>query len=287
LHANSLSTARISGPVSVECNVRSIGHLRDIVKLSTQFLNDVNAHRRLIAVSHATRDFHIPQGLAANKCVVVHNGVDLSRFCPRQPTGYLHRELNLPSNSRLIATIGQLGLRKGTDVTLTAALQIAKQFHDHDIHWLVVGERTSSKVEAQDFEMRLLSIAADKELDSRVHFLNSRADVPALLSECELLVHSARQEPLGRVLLEAAASGLAIVATNVGGTREIFPNNCDAAVLVPPDDACALSQAIRGLLLDDHRRHQLGANARKRAESAFDIQSAAISLINQYQGALV
>src|SRR5262245_23991865 len=59
LHANSLSTSRISGPVAVETRTRSIGHLRDIVKLSTQAIDDLNSHQQLIAVSRATRDFHV------------------------------------------------------------------------------------------------------------------------------------------------------------------------------------------------------------------------------------
>ena len=50
------------------------------------------------------------------------------------------------------------------------------------------------------------------------------------------------------MLLEAAAAGVAIVATDVGGTGEIFPPQCEAACLVPPDDVQAMSAAIDGLL---------------------------------------
>ena len=284
IHANSLSTARISGPVAAKCNVRSIGHLRDILKLATQAVEDLNAHRRLVAVSRATRDFHVAQGLTAPRCVVVNNGVDLREFQPRPSTGYLHRELNLPANAHLCAIIGQLGLRKGTDVVLAAALQIADQFSN--VHWLVVGERTSTKDESREFEHLLRSIAADEPLAGHVHFLGSRTDVPALLAECDLLVHAARQEPLGRVLLEAAASGLAIIATDVGGTREIFPTDANAAILVPTDNRSVLADAVCSLLSDDHRRHELGAAARRRAESAFDIHNAAANLIEQYRDVL-
>jgi glycosyltransferase involved in cell wall biosynthesis len=281
IHANSLSTARITGPVARAADVRSIGHLRDIIKLAPQAIADLNCHDCLIAVSHATRDFHVAQGLDPSRCVVVNNGVDLNVFQPRLPTGYLHQELELPPSARLIAVIGQLGLRKATDVALSAALQIAK--HLPGVHWLIVGERTSNKVESREFEAKLKSIAKDFPLAGRVHFLNSRTDVPQLLAECELLVHAARQEPLGRVLLEAAAGGLAIVATDVGGTREIFPIESDAAVLVPPDNPGALAAAVSELLNNDSRRKQLGAAARRRAVSAFDINDAASHLIEQYQ----
>lgn len=281
VHANSLSTARIAGPVAHAADIRSIGHLRDIVKLAPQAIADLNSHDRLIAVSHATRDFHVAQGLDPWKCVVVNNGVNLNEFQPRLPTSYLHQELELPPSAQLIAVIGQLGLRKATDVALSAAQQIAQQLPG--VHWLIIGERTSNKDEAREFEARLASIANDPPLAGHVHFLNSRTDVPQLLAECELLVHAARQEPLGRVLLEAAASGLAIVATDVGGTREIFPSESDAAVLVPPDNPGDLAAAVSELFNDESRRKQLGAAARRRAVTAFDINDAASRIVEQYR----
>jgi glycosyltransferase involved in cell wall biosynthesis len=116
--------------------------------------------------------------------------------------------------------------------------------------------------------------------------LGTCADVAPVLRECELLVHAARQEPLGRVLLEAAACGLAIVATNVGGTREIFPAEADAAILVPPDQRTALAEAVAGLFGDDERRRKLGSSARRRIEQAFDIRDAAARLIQRYQAVL-
>jgi glycosyltransferase involved in cell wall biosynthesis len=284
LHANSLSTARIAGPVAVEAGVRSIGHLRDIVKLTSQAMDDLNQHTRLVAVSRATRDFHVSQGLDAAKCVVLNNGVDLARCRSQKLLGYLHRQLGLPMGTQLIAVIGQLGLRKGTDVALAAALRVAE--HLPHVHWLIVGERTSNKPESRNFEAKLHEIALQKPLAGRVHFLGSRTDVEQWLNECTLLVHAARQEPLGRVLLEAAAAGVAVVATDVGGTREIFPTEQDGALLVRPDDPMRLAETILSVLNDDDRRQTLAAAARRRAESTFDIRIAAARLVEQYQRVL-
>jgi glycosyltransferase involved in cell wall biosynthesis len=104
-----------------------------------------------------------------------------------------------------------------------------------------------------------------------------------LLNECALLVHGARQEPLGRVLLEAAASGVAVVVTDVGGTREIFPTELGGAILVPPDDDRALAAAMLALLRNEPRRQSLAQAARRRAEEAFDIRRAVQRLIEQYR----
>jgi glycosyltransferase involved in cell wall biosynthesis len=283
-HANSLSTARITGPVVAAEIVPSLGHIRDIVKLSPQAVVDVNCHRRLVAVSRATRDFHVAQGIDARKCHAVHNGVDLVAFSPRPATGYLHRELKVPVDAQFAAVIGQIGLRKATDVALTAAWQLASEFPQ--LHWLVVGERTSEKDESVEFEKLIHSIAKEPPLAGRVHFLGPRRDVGKLLNECTVLVHAARQEPLARVLLEGAASGSAIVATSVGGTEEIFPVDAAAALLVPPNDAGAIGASVATLLRDAERRRTLGQRARQRSEAAFDVRHAAARLIAQYRAVL-
>jgi glycosyltransferase involved in cell wall biosynthesis len=284
VHANSLSTARIAGPISEANGIRSIGHLRDIINLTKNVVADLNRHNLLIAVSDATRKSHMAQGLDRAKCVVVYNGVDLNEFRPRPSTGYLHRELRLPSDVQLITVIGQLGLRKGTDVALAGAQQLAARLPK--IHWLIVGERSSAKHESRLYESRLRQMSSQAPLAGRVHFLGVRNDIASLLPECTLLAHTAHQEPLGRVLLEAAACGVAIVATKVGGTPEIFPRQLECASLVEPDDPAATAHAIASLLADESRRRSMAAAARCRAESAFDIRIASQHLIKQYNQAL-
>ena len=175
------------------------------------------------------------------------------------------------------------------------------------LHYVIVGQRHSEKDESRRFERDLHDAAAricepggadipvcpgdlgkqgrQECLPHRVHFLGVRNDVSRLLSELTLLVHTARQEPLGRVLLEAAAAGTAIIATNVGGTPEIFPPDENAARLVPPDDAGAVGDAILELLGDPAMRRRLGVAARRRAQQQFDIRISVGNLLQHY-GAL-
>jgi glycosyltransferase involved in cell wall biosynthesis len=283
LHANSLAMGRLSGPVAADCRLPSIAHLRDIIKLSPQAVVDLNRHRRLLAVSEATREFHVIHGLDGKKTHAFYNGVDLEQFRPRPPTGYLHRELAVSADTELIGNIGQIGLRKGQDTLLGAAAMVADRYPT--AHFLIIGERNSEKAESQRFETALHD-AARCCLTGRVHFLGRRNDVPLLLNELTMLVHSARQEPLGRVLLEAAASGLAIVATNVGGTREIFSSETDAVRLVPPDDAALLAEAMLELLGNDELRCRLGSAARRCTEERFDIRKTVGELIRHYQATM-
>ena len=286
-HANSLAMGRLSGPVAADLALPSLSHLRDIVTLSRQAIADLNCHTRLLAVSAATRQFHVTQGLAAEKTYVLYNGIDLEHFRPRPPTGYLHQELRLARDVPLVGTIGQISLRKGHDVLAAALARVLAPFErgagdkGMPFAWLIIGQRFSGKGESRQFEDRLHQVAAGP-LAGRVHFLGVRDDVARILNELTLLVHPARQEPLGRVLLEAAAAGLALVATDVGGTREIFPPQCEAASLVPPGDVQAMSAAIGRLLGNAAQRRRLAENARRRAENAFDLQQAVGGLVTHY-----
>ncbi|MBN2579479.1 MAG: glycosyltransferase family 4 protein [Pirellulales bacterium] len=280
LHANSLAMGRLSGPVAAESGAAGVAHLRDIVGLSAQAVRDLNAHTRLLAVSAATRDFHLAQGLDAHKTFVLHNGVDLESFRPRTPTGFLHRELGLSSEAKLIATVGQLGPRKGQDVLIRAASSLVKKFPK--AHFLLIGRRCSEKEETCAFEDALLA-AAEGALKSRLHLLGERPDVHLILGELTLYVHPARQEPLGRVLLEAGAAGLPIIATAVGGTPEIFPPEIRSAVLIPPDDPEALAAEMETLLPDESRRRELSRAARNRIAAAFALQTAVKNLLGHYE----
>jgi glycosyltransferase involved in cell wall biosynthesis len=280
LHANSLSMGRLSGPVAEALDLPSIAHLRDIVGLSKAAVDDLNRHRRLLAVSEATRDAHVRQGLSADRTCVLYNGVDVTEFQPGEPSDWLHRELKLSHDALLIGCVGQLILRKGQDMLADAAAILADRWPT--LHYVFVGARHSEKEETRRFEESLRHTFSSGALARHGHFLGVRTDVPSLLRELTLLAHPARQEPLGRVLLEAGASGCPIVATDVGGTREIFPANSDAAMLVPPDDPRALADAIEALLLDPERRVELGQSAGRRIVEAFDAERSAAGLLQHY-----
>lgn len=283
LHANSLSMGRLSGPVASALGTPSISHLRDILRLNARAIADLNCHTRLLAVSEATRSYHVDVGLSGKKTHVLHNGVDLKEFQPRLATGFLHRELGIPAGAMLVGSIGQLGLRKGQEVLLDAAVSLIPRFPE--VHYVLVGQRCSNKEESVAFEQKLQT-ASETSLHGRLHLLGVRNDVAAILNELTVLAHPARQEPLGRVLLEAAASGVALIATEVGGTAEIFPPSERAALLVPPNDAAALAGALSELLLNAELRAALGSAARRRAEVAFSVETATARLIEQYRATL-
>lgn len=279
LHANSLSMGRLSGPVAYELGLPSLAHLRDIVRLSRPAVGDLNQHRRLLAVSQATRDFHLAQGVRAELVEVLYNGVDLERFRPRPRSADWRDSLGIPPEAYCIASVGQIVMRKGHDVLAAAAVRVASELPQ--AHFVMVGARYSEKPEARQFERDVQATFA-AGLAKRVHWLGVRTDVPAILNECDLLVHTARQEPLGRVLLEAAASGLPVVATDVGGTREIFPGPALARI-VAAGDADALAAAMVDLARHPDAARSLAERARAEIERRFDRRLAGAGLVRHYR----
>ena len=275
VHANSLAMGRLTGTIAEEIKIPCIAHLRDIIKLSKAAVADLNHNRRLIAVSEATKTFHAAQGLDAEKTCVVYNGVDCERFQPRNSTGRFKQELDLPDDAFLIVTIGQIGLRKGQDVLAEAAAFSAARLPN--AYYLLIGERNSSKNESIEFERNIIRRFSEAGLEKRLCRLGYRNDVDDILNEIDLLVHPAKQEPLGRVLLEAAAAGVPIIATDVGGTGEILRDGISAR-LIPPNDPRKLAEAIVELSADPHTRKRLAEQARQRVEERFNIEHASMEL---------
>ena len=275
LHANSLSMGRLIGPLREDIDIPRSAHLRDIIRLSVSAVDDLNQNDQLIAVSEATQEHHVRQGLDRLRTTVLYNGIDTDEFCPRASTGWLHAELGLPQESRFIASIGQIGLRKGLDIAARALIEISQVIDG--VHWLIIGERYSTKEESRQFEQNLRQVITSAGRQQSVHWLGYRDDISRLLPECDLLLHAAHQEPLGRVLLEAAACGVPIVATDVGGTSEIL-TDCVSGRLVPSGVSQPMAEAACSVLADDSLAKRLTTNAREQILQNFTIEQQAAKL---------
>ena len=273
LHGNSLSVGRTLGRLYNDLPCPATAHLRDILNLSKAATRDLGRCAGLVAVSAATRDHHVARGLPAGRTTVVYNGIDAAAFAPPRREAArraVRAELKLPADAPVALTIGQIGLRKGWDVLAEAARLIKT---DPPPRFLAVGERWSRKAESVQFEADVFE-TWECAAPGRVRRLGTRPDVPRLMAAADILIHPARQEPFGRVLLEAAAAGLPIVATAVGGTRELLG---DAFAAVPPDDPAALAAAAENLLSNPDERARL-ADAAGRFVSQFTVERAADGL---------
>jgi len=289
LHFNSLSTSRIGGPVARQLEIPSLGYLRDIMKLSKKAIEDINQLDRIIAVSQATKDWHIGQGIDVTRTFVVYNGVDAETFCPSSEMAVSNRpniraELSLASGAPILLFVGQIGIRKGVDLLAAAFLQLAE--HQTDLQLVIVGERHSRKQEAIEYEDNIINSIQDSAYSHRVHWLGRRHDIAEIMRESTILVHPARQEPLGRVLLEAAASGLPILTTRVGGSAEILRQTDDPCsldpLLIAPDSPDQLATRLLELIGNPEKLAEFGTTLRKRAIDGFSLKQCAAQIASHY-----
>ena len=286
VHCNSLSMSRLLGPVCHDLKIPSLGYLRDIIKISRRAMDDINQLDRIVAVSEATRAFHLQYGLSEEKSIAIYNGIDRDAFLGSATSSdSIRDELTLPQNSQLLLSCGQIGMRKGLDTLIEAFVELtaSEPTRQPPLHLLIVGQRHSQKQEAIEYENQLSARLLSAGLSDRVHFLGRRKDVASLMQQCTLLIHAARQEPLGRVLLEAAAVGLPIAATNVGGTAEILSLPLFESCIFPPDTPSAITHVARSLLNDVPLLVGMSRKLREHAYLAFSADACAAHLNEQYQ----
>ena len=211
--------------------------------------------RRVITVSDALRERYLEQGgIDAKKFVTVYNGIEVERFHHNADREALRKQFDLPLDARVVVTVSVLRPGKGIDVLLRAAARVA------DAHFLIVGDGPL-RAEWED-------VARSVGVADRVRWAGYRRDVDAILPGCDVFVLPSLEDAFPTVLLEAMASGLPAVASNVGGIPEIVTPDV-TGVLVPPADSEALAAAIGDLLHDAPRAARMRRCAQMIADQRF------------------
>ena len=223
------------------------GHLRDIMKLSQAARINLFRNNRLVAVSQATKDAYISELVDEKSITVIPNGIDLERFSPAPSTGFLHRELGLPTEAREIDRNDRPNLSQKRTGSPFDRRVVAR---GSGTRRPFLSGRRALLVEGRKRSIRRANrprIRATRDWRSPASAGISGGHPIVTAREFDVLFHPARQEPLGRVLLEAAASGCPVVATDVGGTAEIFTPG-ESALLFPVDDCQSASQSLADVL---------------------------------------
>lgn len=216
-----------------------------------------------IAVSDQVKDAII-ENIAPipDKVMVICNGVDIEQYEQADDLRRVRNELGLDEAARLIAVVGTLKEGKGHQYLIQAMPALVA--HHPAAHVLFIGDGALREA--------LASQAAALHVDSHIHFLGSRRDVPALLAASDLFVLPSLWEGLSMALLEAMATGLPVVASEVSGAVQVITTE-EMGCLTPPGDVPRLTAAISQLLSDPQRAQAMGAAGKRRAVEAFSAQA--------------
>jgi glycosyltransferase involved in cell wall biosynthesis len=214
------------------------------------------ACRRVIAVSRAIAGVLEAGGLPGKRIRVVYEGVPDR---PPTPGGEeALRALGIPEGSPVIGNVAALAPHKDHGTLIRAASLVLDR--QPRARFVILGEgELRSSLERQ---------AAALGLGDRCVFAGFRNDLDRLLPSFTLLCLSSKLEGLGTSLLDAMCFGVPIVATAAGGIPEAVEDGV-TGLLVPPQDAGALAQALLELLGSESRRRGLAAAARRRFEERF------------------
>lgn len=216
-----------------------------------------------VAVCEAARQRFAADGMRPRRALLaVPNGIRLERFRPADDVARqaLVAELGLPPGSRIIGTVGRLQPVKDHALLLRAFAKVRMQVPEAAL--VIVGDGPlRAALEAQ---------AEQAGLSDAVRFMGDRHDVPRLLTGMEVFALSSASEGYSVALLEACASSLPIVATDVGGNREIVRHGINGR-LVPSGDTAAIATALIALLRGGEQAAAMGraGYAWAQAEASF------------------
>jgi glycosyltransferase involved in cell wall biosynthesis len=215
-----------------------------------QRLSYLLAHR-IIGNSAAAVEQLIEEGVADWRIVQIANGLDVSRFPPRQPRPRL----------RVVTTVANLRPGKGHEVLLEAAARVVRRVPD--VHFQIVGDGPRrAELEQQ---------AAALRISAQVSFLGHSSDVPAVLQQTDVFAFPSFMEASPNAVMEAMAAGLPVVATRVGGIPEVIEDG-RSGVLVPPHDDRALAAGILRLIARPDLAARMGEAARQTVEARFSFE---------------
>ena len=226
----------------------------------------IAASDHVVAVSDALADAIAEDlGVRRSKVEMLSNGVRHSE--PAAVT--LRQELRLTPDDRLIVAVGNLYPVKGHIHAIDALARLAGRHPS--VHLAISGRG--------ELEGALLARARDHGLESRVHLLGLRSDVPAVLAAADLFVLPSLSEGLPLALLEAMFAGCPIVASDVGQVRVALANGT-AGILVEPGNPAALAAGLDRLLSDPAEARRLGGIAALHAAGEYDLSR----MVQRYAG---
>jgi glycosyltransferase involved in cell wall biosynthesis len=286
LHANSIRAGLVAAPRAVRGTVPAVVSVRDrlpatpAARITLEVLERSGA--LLIANSAWTRE-GLRHAAARSSALVMYPPVDLERFDPaRAPSREVARHaLGLEPDGFVVAVVGQLTPWKGQDLAIRAVARLAEE----DVTLLVVGEVTfdgpNTRLDNSAFEREIRTLAAELGVASQVRFLGHRDDVEAVLAAVDVLALPSRDEPFGRVVPEALAMGVPVLATTRGGPAEVVRSDLEGYLLEPSDlDAWAL--ALARLRESPELVARLGAAGIERARE-YDVTAHAARTVTVYE----
>jgi glycosyltransferase involved in cell wall biosynthesis len=204
---------------------------------------------KLIVVSPLNTEKGLRDGIARpEKYLVIRSGIDLERFRhPERPRETVRDELGIPRDAPVVGTVTRLSEQKAPLDFVAAAARVSQR--RPNTHFIVVGDGP--------LRDQVKAAISAQGLDQRVHLTGLRRDVPDLMHSFNVFALSSLWEGLPRVLPQAMAAALPIVATAADGNAEAVEHGVNG-LLTPPGDPDPFAHALLKLLDDSELAQRMG-----------------------------
>lgn len=240
-------------------------HYPDTVHLRRRFANRwllARAADRVNACSEfSARALRDNDGFRGGPIEVIPNGIEVERYGPAADRALARRALGLAPDRRYAVTVARFHPVKDHASLIAGFARVAAERQDTDL--ILIGD--GPEREARERQVEELG------LTGRIQFWGIRRDVPQILSCTDLFVMTSLSEASSLTLMEAMASGMAVVVTAVGGNPEIVRDGVDGC-LVPRGDTGAIGDALARLLDDEALRTRMGGAGRARVHEHFRLE---------------
>jgi glycosyltransferase involved in cell wall biosynthesis len=199
-------------------------------------------------------------GYQLEKILTIYNGIDITDFKRR----LVSKKPSIKKFSRqVVGTVGTLKYQKNHRLFLDMARITLDHYQADNLSFIVVGDGALMG--------ELQNYAVKRKIESKVRFLGQKNDIPMILNNMTVFANSSHYEGLCNATMEAMASGLPVVATDVGGNRELVVDG-QTGFLTPPGDASALAEKVMSLLGNDALARKMGARGLEKISKSFTVE---------------
>jgi glycosyltransferase involved in cell wall biosynthesis len=220
------------------------------------------ATTRVICVCQSDLEQGINAGVVSKeKGIVVYNGIEAEKYGRNVTSNELRESFHAGENDTVFISVGRLHVQKGHRDLIRAFKHAAHQYTQSRL--LIVGDG--------ELRAELEGLARSLELQEKIFFLGNRKDIPELLQAADIFVLSSLWEGQPIALLEAMATGLPVIATNVNGIPEIISDGQDG-LLVDAGSVDGMATAMKRMIADVELRTQCSLNGRARIDKEFSAQ---------------
>lgn len=256
--------------VSAQVPVRILSRPADSSPLEGRLpLASVDA---VIAGSEGVRSILVRGGVAEGNVEVVPPGLDFSAFTAHGPDDSVRRELGFGPEDFLAGVVIPLEDERGHQALLDAAAVVREQAPK--VRIVVVGEG-SLRLESGES-------AGGRPMDNVFYFLGRRKEAPRVLASLNMFIGFSHLDGLGSFLIEAMASGLPVVAADVGAARDIVTHR-ETGLLVPARNAKALAEAIVKVHFDRTLAARLSGRGRESVLEKYSVEAMARRIVGIYE----